>query len=140
VQKEPSELRETEMTMKKFTTAIKERVELPAPAVTINTVGKIIFNKGAEANFKLANLKYAILWFDDKRNIVSISFTTEEDEDGAMPMKYTDKTGYYINAKSFMTWAKIPHERSASFPLTLKNNNQSLNFTVKKNQMKSKPK
>ncbi len=125
------------MSVRKFTTADRERIELPPAAVTINTLGKIIFNKSASSTYDFAKLEYAILYFDDVKNVIEVAFSQKED-DGALRVMNSDSTGYHINAKSFLKWAKIPFERSASFQMSEKGNRFS--FTVKKTQLKNKAK
>ena len=58
------------MSAKKFTTAERERIELPSPAVTINTFGKIIFNRGVSSKYNFEKLEYAVLWFDDVKLVL----------------------------------------------------------------------
>ncbi|RLI47762.1 hypothetical protein DRO61_07470 [Candidatus Bathyarchaeota archaeon] len=127
------------MGLKKFTTAEREKIELPPKAISINIHGKIVFNKSVELSYDFENsLKYAVIWFDDVKNVISISFAKNEEDDGAMKVLHSESVGYYINAKSFLTWAKIPFERTSTFPMTEKNN--CFVFTVKKSQLKNKTK
>jgi hypothetical protein len=123
------------MALKKFTTADKKKIELPPKAITINTHGKIVFNKSVEMSYDFKeNLKYAVIWFDDVKNVVSISFAGSGKDDGAMEVSHSDSVGYHINAKSFLTWAKIPFERTATFPMSEKDNR--FIFTLKKSKLK----
>jgi len=125
------------MGLKKFTTKEKERIELPPKSISINNHGKMVFNKSIESSYDFKeNLKYAVLCFDDVKNVVSVSFARTEDEDGAMKVSHSESVGYHVNVKSFLIWAKIPFERTASFPMTEKDN--CFIFTVKKSQLKVK--
>ncbi len=127
------------MSLKKFTTADKEKIELPPKAISINIHGKMVFNKSVEVSYDFENnLKYAVLWFDNVKNVVSISFARSGVEDGAMEVLHSESVGYHVNAKSFLTWAKIPFERTSTFPMVEKDN--CFVFTVKKSQLKNKTK
>ena len=127
------------MSLKKFTTADKKKIELPPKAVTINIHGKMVFNKSVETSYDFKNtLKYAVIWFDDVKNVVSISFAEDEGDDGAMKVSHSENVGYCINVKSFLIWAKIPFERTATFQMAEKDN--CFVFTVKKSQLKNKTK
>ncbi len=124
------------MSLKKFTTAAREVVEQPPATITISTLGKIMFSKSASSMYDFSKLEYAVLYFDDVKNVVEIAFSQKE-EDGAMKMLHSESNGYHINAKSFLKWAKIPFLRSANFPMSEKENRFS--FTVKKGQLKKIP-
>jgi len=101
-------------------------------AISVWSRGQASISAGAVKGYGLDQFKAVVLFYDDENFLVGLKFTTDVNEEGAIPYK-TTKNGIVLGLKAFLDFHNITYsDMTRKYSLAKDNENGLIVFDTRR--------